>query len=509
MTSTGRHRALRTEIEIERKFDAGDDVEIAGLASIDGVASVADPVAHDLDAEYFDTGDRRLFRAGIVVRRRLGGHDEGWHAKIERADGARIEVHEPVGEPTAVPESLRRLLVLHLHDAELAPVARIRNHRTVRLLLDEHGRPVAEVCDDHVTATTPDGAVTAWRELEVELAGGGAADLELLERVGDQLRRAGAEPSPWSSKLSRALGDPAANDRRPRLGKAATAGDVVTAYLAEQVDTMRRLDPAVRLDASGAVHKMRVAARRLRSTLATYHRLLDSDVTEPIRDELKWLGAVLGAVRDAEVIRRYLDGVLDDQPPALVVGPVRERIDASTNSDHAEAHQRVVDELNSGRYLDLMAAVAGVTGAVQGRRAGQPATIQLPEEVGATHRRMKLRLDRALRDGPPSEDQLHDVRKSIKRARYAAEAVRPAFGERAAKYAARMEMAQELLGDQQDSVVVRAVLLRLAADATAAGESAFTYGRLHALEAARGRERAAQFLDAVEHGWARRPAWLG
>ena len=62
---------------------------------------------------------------------------------------------------------------------------------------------------------------------------------------------------------------------------------------------MRRLDPAVRLDADDAVHKMRVAVRRLRSTLATYRRLLDRDVTEPLRDELKWLGGVLGAVRDA------------------------------------------------------------------------------------------------------------------------------------------------------------------------------------------------------------------
>ncbi len=112
--------------------------------------------------------------------------------------------------------------------------------------------------------------------------------------------------------------------------KSTTAGDVVAAYIDEQVSVLRRLDPAVRADAADAVHKMRVAVRRLRSTLATYRRLLDRDVTEPIRDELKWLGGVLGAVRDAEVIRRYLLGVVDDQPSDLVLGPVRERIESTT-----------------------------------------------------------------------------------------------------------------------------------------------------------------------------------
>ncbi len=319
---------------------------------------------------------------------------------------------------------------------------------------------------------------------------------------------AGAEPSTWPSKLSRALGDPPADEPPRKVGKSSTAGDVVAAYLGEQVSAMRHLDPAVRIDAEDAVHKIRVAVRRLRSTLATYDRLVDRDVTEPIRDELKWLGEVLGAARDAEVIRAYLDRAVSGQPPSLVIGPVRERIDATTTQEHADAHRRAVEELTSDRYLALMADLDRLTDAVGGTRAQQPARPRLRKEVGRTYRRMRRHLDEALEGGDPSDTQLHDVRKSIKRVRYAAEAVESVFGKRSRRYAKRMEEAQETLGDEQDSVVVRDVLLRLAADATAAGESAFTYGRLHAFEEQRGNDRAAQFLRDIDRGWARRPHWL-
>ena len=59
----------------------------------------------------------------------------------------------------------------------------------------------------------------------------------------------------------------------------------------------------MRLDAPDAVHKMRVATRRLRSALTTFKPLFDADVVRPLGGELKWLAGELGAARDAEVMR--------------------------------------------------------------------------------------------------------------------------------------------------------------------------------------------------------------
>src|SRR6187549_2943590 len=136
---------MKSQTEIETKFDVDDDVMVTELHGIDGVSSAAAPVEFDLDAQYFDTSDLRLLRNSVVLRRRLGGDDEGWHVKFERAPGERTEIHEPVGDdPEEVTESLLDLLVLHCHDAELVPVAEVRNHRVVHRLLDAAGERIAE-----------------------------------------------------------------------------------------------------------------------------------------------------------------------------------------------------------------------------------------------------------------------------------------------------------------------------------------------------------------------------
>ena len=44
--------------------------------------------------------------------------------------------------------------------------------------------------------------------------------------------------------------------------------------------------------------------------------------TEHLRGELKWLGEVLGAARDGEVLAGHLAGLLEQVPPELVLGPV-------------------------------------------------------------------------------------------------------------------------------------------------------------------------------------------
>ena len=68
-----------------------------------------------------------------------------------------------------------------------------------------------------------------------------------------------------------------------------------------------RHDPGVRLGIDiEDVHQARVATRRLRSDLRTFQPLLDEAWADALRDELRWLGAELGRVRDAEVLRDRL-----------------------------------------------------------------------------------------------------------------------------------------------------------------------------------------------------------
>jgi CHAD domain-containing protein len=494
-------------VEREIKFNAPARAAIPDLRSVPGIAAVTDPVTADLDAEYFDTPDLRLLAAGIGLRRRRGGIDAGWHVKFQRTDEERLEAHRPLnGRHSEPPKELRDLLVAHLRREPLKQVARIRTVRRSYRLLDTTGSALAEIADDTVTADADDHQATRWREIEIELLDG---DRKLLRKLDGELRRAGAKRSPITSKLVRVLGD-----RSPtppvtqRVDERSTAGEVVAAYLREQAATVVEFDPKVRIDVEDAVHKMRVATRRLRSALATYRRLLDVDVTEPLRGELKWLGGVLGAVRDAEVIRGHLDRGVSEQPATLLVGPIEQRISTSLDAEYEAARRRALHELNSARYLRLLDALDRLPDAVGGRRAAKPARKVLAKEVGRSHRRMRRRLDAATTGDDIDDQRFHEVRKAAKRVRYAAESTTDIFGSRARKLAKRMEQAQETLGAHQDTVINREVLRCLAADADRNDEPSFTYGQLHALEQSRGDERLASFLTLVDHGWAKTPGWL-
>ena len=205
-------------LEIERKYAVEAGFELPDLSAVPGVAAVAGPDTYHLTAVYLDTPALDLAAARSTLRRRTGGTDAGWHLKLPAEAGARREVHAPLGaggEP--VPQELSGLVAQTIHGEPLRPIARLQTTRTVRRLTDAAGRVLAEVADDEVTGSLPDqdaGATdgppdppawriaTAWREVEIELAGGPAA---LLDEAGRILLEAGARPSPSASKLRQLL----------------------------------------------------------------------------------------------------------------------------------------------------------------------------------------------------------------------------------------------------------------------------------------------------------------
>ena len=67
--------------ETEIKYEMPSGVELPKLDELRSIASVRTAADEDLDAQYFDTDDLRLIHAGVTLRRRVGGHDEGWHLK--------------------------------------------------------------------------------------------------------------------------------------------------------------------------------------------------------------------------------------------------------------------------------------------------------------------------------------------------------------------------------------------------------------------------------------------
>ncbi|MFF0816956.1 CHAD domain-containing protein [Rhodococcus sp. NPDC003318] len=251
------------------------------------------------------------------------------------------------------------------------------------------------------------------------------------------------------------------------------------------VDTHRSrladLADAVRADEPDAVHQMRVSARRLRSVLGTYRSLFPRDEAQPVRDELKWLGSVLGAARDEEVLAARFEELLDAQAPDLVRGTVRYRLVTAHREGYREAHADAVAVLAGERYRELLTLLDILYGEAESVGAGA-----VGKELRKSRRKvLKAGASAGLGGADPGPaDALHATRKRAKALRYAAEAVTDS--RKSAKKVARgAEDLQTVLGDFQDAVVARARILDTADRARAAGEDTFTYGVIAAAEQAR------------------------
>ena len=525
---------MATEItETERKYDAPPGAVLPDLAGLPRVAAESGPEEQTLKAQYYDTEDLRLIRNGITLRRRTGGSDAGWHLKLPIGGDSRREIRLPPGRASRqVPAELSALVRAFTRGEELRPVARISTVRQRRLLLDAGGEPLAEVVDDDVSAQgTGDAAeLSRWREVEIELAGG---DAQLLEAADKRLQGSGLRPAGRQAKVERALADRLSQVSPPAAGQSAagwpTAGqpsaccrrgpaprtpaaDVVMAYAATQVATLKSFDALVRRDVPDAVHQMRVAARRLRSMLSSFGPVLRRDVIaggverdgevgggRELGGELKWLGDTLGAARDAEVLDAHLHQELEQMPAELVMGPVQARVRVHFAPAEAGARSAVLEALDSDRYLALLDALDRLLADPPlTPEAGLPAAEVLPPAVRRTRRRLRRRLRRArgVPAGPDRDAALHEARKAAKHARYTAEAVSPAFGKPARRFAKRVKQVQTALGDHHDTVVARAAIREIGVQAHLAGENAFTFGVLYQQDACRAEDLEQQAYQA-------------
>lgn len=149
--------------------------------------------------------------------------------------------------------------------------------------------------------------------------------------------------------------------------------------------------------------------------------------------------------------------------------------------------RRTVAVLDGARYLTLLHTLDALLADPPLLPASAaPPGKALARAAHKDHKRLATRLAHALEHppGPDRDAALHDARKAAKRARYAAEAARPALGRPARRAVKRLKAVQGVLGDHQDSVVAREALRALAVQAHAAGESSFTWGLLYGQEEA-------------------------
>jgi CHAD domain-containing protein len=374
------------------------------------------------ESTYFDSGDGRLRRARMTLRRRTEAGARVWQLKLPRGD-ARLEL-----EGGEVPsEELVAALGSVLRGRLLEPVVTMRTRRSP-FSVAGNGTELAEVAIDEVEVLAAGEPQGCFAELEVGLRGGDPRD---LRRIVKRLRKAGARPAAPATKLDRVLGAPAEPD-----------GELERA-LATQVRTLLAHEVGLRLAPEDEdVHQRRVALRRLRAYLQAAGPLLDGSWSEPLREELQELGRTLGEARDLDVLIGHLEAEVErlgEPAGATLVEPLR---------PERTALERLLASLTGERWHALLDRLEEELP----RRAG-PA---LEELAAAEAKRLRKRHVPA----DASDEQLHDLRKRVKRARYGAELADEG------NVVARAKEVQDVLGDHQDAVVAEQRLRALAGPKT-------------------------------------------
>ena len=243
-------------------------------------------------------------------------------------------------------------------------------------------------------------------------------------------------------------------DLRPAAGD--TAAQACRKVLRGEAWRMRMNAPgAVRdLDVE-FVHDLRVATRRARSACRVFSALLEPSARNALRDELRWIAGLLGAVRDLDVLSSRLAAqVALTRAPNEFAGLLQRQIGAR----RARALAELVPALESERFALLLSRIEAT-----GDEARPPEGVgDLPAGVFA-----RRRIDKALRKLAPwaerpaetlSDAELHGVRILFKRLRYTFEFFRPLLDTTAGSLIDSFVAYQDCLGLHQDAATAVRVL---------------------------------------------------
>jgi CHAD domain-containing protein len=466
-------------VEIEWQFDALDLRPVERWLATLPTLGLADDEQRTITAlaktprrlvdSYLDTSDWRLAAAGFVVRtRRRGRQDEVTLKDTKEADESglrkRLEVTEVM--PAAGFGALgtegpvgRRIHAIAGRRV-LAEVLQVRTRRRP-FSLRVGGVDAAEVALDDTVIVVGDGQrPMQLRRVEVEVR---PEWVEALEPIVWHLRTScGLQPATLSKfeagLMAVGVEIPGPSELGPTdISPESTMGEL--AYAKE---------PGTRLgEDAEELHDMRVATRRLRAALDLFDGVLPVRA-RVYREELGWMAAVLGAVRDLDVQQ---EGLVDMTAAAARWGtllgdgtgdPMAD-LGALLATEREAARTEMLAALDSPRWERLLHGLAALVQQGPPRRSvatRQPAVIAVPELVSARHHVVVKAAKRAKKSGLASD--FHRLRKRGKALRYSLEFSSELYGGRTTRYTKQLTGLQDQLGLMQDAEVAATRLADLA-----------------------------------------------
>jgi CHAD domain-containing protein len=146
-------------------------------------------------------------------------------------------------------------------------------------------------------------------------------------------------PSPKSASKANAGGGPA----QPRLNPMMACDTAFRVVARRYLGDLTANHEATCNGDPGALHQMRIALTRLRTAILFFSPMVADNQRTQTRDELKWLNARLGTVRDLDVAIERLKAIDKQAPQALPD-------DQAWTAKRADTQRALARALRSARY---------------------------------------------------------------------------------------------------------------------------------------------------------------
>jgi len=475
-------------MEIEFKFC----IPPAQLAAVTAAVRRGRHTPIRMEARYFDTPDAALSSRGIALRLRREG--DRWVQTVKALGDGPLDRHEhnvergpasdQEGAPPLQPDlhagSAAGDILLRALKHAASPLAETYGTEMDRITRDiAFAGGVAELALDtgRVVAHrgTPQQQEARICELELELKSGPVTGLAQLADTWARKHGLVLSTISKAERGERLLAPqwvrPAIGARALRAGSAAqfldgatlqraVLGNCLVQILGNASEIIETTEPAT--DLAEHIHQLRIGIRRLRTALRELNGLAPACFAPQWEPALKDVFQRLGGLRDREQILRAINAELREAgAPASLLMP------AGDAPGHAAADIVRTPAFQSA-LIELMGLTADKAGPAENPNTAETAdTAASPEALSAKDVRRKLQKKlqslrtRVWADGRRvdtlSAPEQHRLRKRLKRLRYLAEFLAPAFdgeeGEKGDAFLKSLRPALTALGRLHDERV--------------------------------------------------------
>jgi triphosphatase len=421
---------------------------------------------------YLDTFDWSLMKNKLALRYRLASGAAMYTLKsigsIRDGIAKRMETEIPLKEPIEIParvpvKQIRKDIEGIIWPRKLLEHLQIRTDRRRYRVASAEGAEIELAFDTssfslrglHKIRRTP-----RLYELEAEILEGPETGLDSLAAL--LAEKFGYSPSA-ASKLEVAFErlKVAVPSKKPPEKLRVRLEDrfdlAVRKILAYQLQRFREQLPGVRRDIDTEfVHQARVATRRMRSALRLFHDAVPGNTGAYLAGELKWLGGMFGTVRDLDVFLLNLsrfEGQMQYFPKRK-----KEALENWIEKQRRAPLKVLHEALDSARYKNLEGRLSRFLERPLPAHPQAPLALKPVREVAPViiQENFEAVMDRGRKVlANPKLKQFHRLRIKMKKLRYAAEFMGPAYDGHLDPFIERTVEIQDCLGELQDTVFTR------------------------------------------------------